>query len=100
MKLPLKNAKTRNRLVQCLVEQLLASGDAPQAESKLVALEQTDGLAHDQLKRIRDTAATNPTLFDDVNSRRRINALFAKHGVEPIQVKTTADDLTNDNTPF
>ncbi|MBX3412566.1 MAG: toll/interleukin-1 receptor domain-containing protein [Pirellulales bacterium] len=96
----LKNPKTRNRLVQCLVEQLLASTDATQAASKLEALEQADDLADDQLIRIRDNAATNPKLFDDVNSRRRINALLAKHGVEPVQIKTTTEELPDDDIPF
>lgn len=97
----LKNPKTRNRLVQCLVEQLLAAADATQAASKLAALEQADDLAGDQLIRIRDNAATNPIVFDDVNSRRRINGLLAKHGVEQIQAKaTTTEKLPDDDIPF
>ncbi|HTU27695.1 MAG TPA: toll/interleukin-1 receptor domain-containing protein [Pirellulales bacterium] len=96
----LRNAKTRNRLVSCLVEQLLASADAAQAASKLEVLEQAEEVASDQLIRIRDNAATNPNLFADVSSRRRIDALLAKYGVEPIHAKTAAEKLPDDDIPF
>ena len=96
----LKNPKTRNRLVQCLVEQLLAAADATQAASKLEALEQAGDLAGDQLIRIHDNAATNPILFEDVSSRSRINALLAKHDVEPIQARATTEEFPNDDIPF
>lgn len=96
----LKNPKTRNRLVQCLVEQLLASADATQAESKLEAMELAEDLANAELIKIRDNSATNPILFDNENSRRRINALLAKHGVEPIRAKPTTEEFPDDDIPF
>ncbi len=96
----LKNPKTRNRLAECLVEQLLAAAGAPEAASILDALEQAPELAGDQLIRIRDNGATNPVLVDDENTHRRVNALLAKHGVEPIQAKSTTKESANDDIPF
>ena len=96
----LKNPKSRGRLAQCLIEQLLTASDAPQAAAKLDALEQADNVAADQLIRVRDNAATNPVLYDDKASRERINILLAKHGVEPVQAKESTETFPNDEIPF
>jgi hypothetical protein len=96
----LKNPKTRARLVQCLVEQLLSTADATQAASKLEALELAIELPADQLIRIRDNAAINPNLYEDIAQRRRINALLGKHGIESIRAKPTTAALPNDEIPF
>nr|NJM02003.1 toll/interleukin-1 receptor domain-containing protein [Desulfobacula sp.] len=96
----LKNPKTRARLVQCIVEQLLTAADATQAASKLEALELAIDLPADQLIRIRDNAATNPNLYEDIAQRRRINTLLGKHGIESIRAKPTTAALPNDDIPF
>lgn len=96
----LKNSKTRNRLAQCLVDQLLASRDATEAATKLDALEQPDALTHDQLTRIRDNAAANPVLFGDLNCRGRIDTLLAKYGVEAIKVKPATEESPDEDIPF
>ena len=95
-----KHPKTRIRLVHCLVEQLLACTSADDAALKLDAIEQADNVGKDQLIRIRDNGATNPTLYEDEAGRSRINALLAKHNVEPMRPKPTVAATIDDDIPF
>ena len=96
----LKNSKTRQRFVACLIEQLLASSNSFDAFLKLEALERADDIAAEELSRVQEQAGANAILRDDAQIREKLNALLQKHGADPVKIKVDAGKPNDDDIPF
>jgi hypothetical protein len=93
------SAKTRPRMLTCLVDVTLQSPGHEEALEKLEAMESVSDLPAPYLERVRDGAATAGA-FRAGAARERLNELLLKRGLQKVAGEATEAFARDDQVPF
>lgn len=79
-----KNPKTRNKLINCLIDLFISSNDSTDAYNRILSLKKINDLPEEMIKRIRNSMVENNILKNkDILSE--INLLFKLYEIKSIQ---------------
>jgi hypothetical protein len=91
----LRSPKTRGRMVDCLIEQLLLAANESDALSRIGLLGRAESLSDAHCAKIREGASSNALFSKSHEVLNQLNSLLTRHGlaaVEPSCQRETPDD--------
>lgn len=77
--------KTKGRMVDCLIEQLLLAANEKDALSRIALLDRVETISEAQGAKIREGVPSNAVLRDCEEVLHQLNALFERHGLAGVQ---------------
>lgn len=93
-----KNPKTRNKLINCLIDLFIFSNNKIDALNRILSIKKINDLPEDRIRRMRNSIVENKILKDK-DILFEINQLFLIYNIEPVELqyfeKTTVFNPTD-----
>lgn len=92
--------KTKPRLAESLVDQILLVGDIMSGLQKLNLLRRIETLPEQYLEKLRDGLANNQQLSASQEMKTVLNDMLRERGLNTLSEQLAVADLTDDDVPF
>lgn len=92
--------RTKPRIAEALVEQMLISTDANEANNKLRLFRRIETLPEQYLEKLRDNSSRNEILAKSEDFRALLNDMLEERGLPELTVEKPSEDLRDDDIPF
>lgn len=92
--------KTKPRIAETLVEQILVSSDMPDASKKLKLLKRIETLPEQYLEKLRENVLTNQKLSESEDFLLSLNEMLRERGLSELSKEPPVEDLSIDDIPF
>jgi hypothetical protein len=94
------HAKTKERMAESIVDQVLLAGDSNDALSKLVLLTRIPSLPERHLGRLRDNAGNNSNVAGSEEFVSHLNSMLKERGLSLLAQEQPSKQAIDDDLPF
>jgi hypothetical protein len=94
------HSKTKPRIAEALVEQVLVSAGFTEAIGKLKLIRRIETLPEQYLEKLRDNLSRNKTLAGSAEFRVLLNEMLIERGLPELTVEKPLQALSDDDIPF